>query len=63
MQGATYQSSDLSEDRFDHLLDFPGSSEVKKLLAMQEMWIQSLGWEDALEGLATHASILVWVVP
>ena len=25
------------------------------------MWVQSLGWEDALEkGLATHSSILAW---
>ena len=28
---------------------------------MQETWVRSLGWEDALEkGLATHSSILVW---
>ena len=29
---------------------FPGGSEVKNLLAMQEAqetWVQSLGWEDA----------------
>ena len=33
---------------------------VKKLPAMQETWIQSLGWEDPLEeGKATHSSILV----
>ena len=25
------------------------------------MWVQSLGWEDALgEGMATHTSILGW---
>ena len=28
---------------------FPGSSVVKNLLAMQEMQVQSLGREDALE--------------
>ena len=29
--------------------------------AMQETWVQSLDWEDALqEGMATHSSILVW---
>ena len=37
---------------------------VKNLPAMQEtqeMWIQSLGWEDPLEkGMATHSSILAW---
>ena len=28
---------------------------VKNLPAMQETWVQSLGWEDALEkGMATH---------
>ena len=37
---------------------------VKNLPAMQEMWIQSLGWEDTLEkGLATHSSILSWRIP
>ena len=35
------------------------TQQVKKLLAMQEMWIQSLGWEDPLEKvMATHSSIL-----
>ena len=28
---------------------------------MRETWIQSLGWEDALEeGMTTHSSILAW---
>ena len=37
---------------------------VKKLPAMQETWIQSLGWEDPLEeGMATHSSILAWRIP
>ena len=28
---------------------------------MQEIWIQSLGWEDPLEkGMAAHSSILAW---
>ena len=31
---------------------------------MQETWVQSLGWEDALEKeLATHSSILAWEIP
>ena len=31
---------------------------VKNPPAMQETWVQSLGWEDALEeGMATHSSI------
>ena len=33
----------------------------KTLPAMQETWVQSLGWEDPLEkGKATHSSILAW---
>ena len=31
---------------------------------MQEMWIQSLGWEDPLEKeMATHSSMLAWKIP
>ena len=34
---------------------------AKNLPAMQETWVQSLGWEDPLEkGKATHSSILAW---
>ena len=34
---------------------------VKNLPAMQETWVQSLGWEDLLEKKkATHSSILAW---
>ena len=34
---------------------------VKNLPAMQETWVQSLGWKDPLEkGIATHSSIRVW---
>ena len=37
---------------------------VKYLPAMQETWVQSLGWEDPLEkGKATHSSILAWRIP
>ena len=37
---------------------------VKNPPAMQETWVQSLGWEDPLEeGLATHFSILAWRIP
>ena len=32
---------------------------VKNLLAMWDIWVGSLGWEDALkEDIATHSSIL-----
>ena len=34
---------------------------VKNMPAMQETWVQSLGWEDHLEkGIATYSSILAW---
>ena len=37
---------------------------VKYLSAMQETWVQSLGWEDPLEKeKATHSSILDWRIP
>ena len=30
---------------------------------MEETWVQSLGWEDALEKeTATHSSILAWKI-
>ena len=37
---------------------------VKNMPAMQETWVQSLGWEDPLEkGMATHSNILAWRIP
>ena len=37
---------------------------VKNLAAMQETWVQSLGWEDPLEKeMATHSSTLAWKIP
>ena len=37
---------------------------VKSVPAMQETWVQSLGWEDPLEeGMATHCGILAWRIP
>ena len=45
-------------------LHFSGGSEVKRLLAMQELWVQSLGWEGPLEKeMETHSSILAWDIP
>ena len=44
--------------------DFPGDSVVKNARAMQETWVQSLGWEDLLEKeTATPSSILAWKIP
>ena len=37
---------------------------VKRLSAMQETWVRSLGWEDPLEKeMAAHSSILAWKIP
>ena len=33
---------------------------VKNPPAVQETWVQSLGWEDSLDGKAIHSSILAW---
>ena len=33
---------------------------VENLPAMWETWVRSLDWEDPLEGMATHSSILGW---
>ena len=37
---------------------------LKRLPAMQETWVRSLGREDPLEKeMATHSSILAWKIP
>ena len=37
---------------------------VKPLPAMQETWLQSLGWEDPVEKeMATLSNILAWEIP
>ena len=37
---------------------------VKRLPAMRETQVQSLGWEDPLEKeMATHSSTLAWRIP
>ena len=37
---------------------------VKRLSAMQETRVRSLGWEDPLEKeMAAHSSILAWRIP
>ena len=45
-------------------LGFPGGSVGKNPPAVQETWVQSLGWDDTLEEeMATHSSSLAWEVP
>ena len=42
----------------------PVAQLVKNRLAMPEMRVLSLGWEDPLEmEMATHSSILAWEIP
>ena len=37
---------------------------VKRLSAMQETRVRSLGWEDPVEKeMATHSSVLAWRIP
>ena len=37
---------------------------VKRVPAMQETWVRSLGQEDPLEKeMATHSSTLAWKIP
>jgi len=44
-------------------MGFPGCS-VGKEQEMQEMWVQSLSREDALEeGMTNHSTILAWRIP
>ena len=36
---------------------------VKNLPALQEAWVQTLGWEDSLEKeMVTRSSILAWEI-
>ena len=37
---------------------------VKNPPAMQETWVQSLGWEDALQNrMVNHSGLLAWRIP
>ena len=57
-----------TEEGIDHPLQYPWASLVAQLVknppAIQETWVQSLGWEDPLEkGMATLSSIMAWRIP
>jgi len=49
------------------ILSFPDGLAVKDLAAvqeLQEMQVQSLGWEESLEeDIANYSSILIWRIP
>ena len=51
-------------DKSLNLEGFPGGSVVKNLPVMQEMWVRSLDWEDALEKeMTTHFSFFALKIP
>ena len=46
------------------MVAFLVAQRVKNLPAMQETWVQFLGWEDPpKKEMATHSSILAWKIP
>ena len=46
------------------IIGFPGVSALKKLPAIQETQVWSLGQEDPLEKeMVTHSNILAWEIP
>ena len=54
----------MLEKSYVHLLGFLVAQMVKNPPAVQETWVQSLGWEDPLEKkMATHSGILAWKIP
>ena len=66
--GSIPGSGRSSGERIGYPLQHSWSSLVAQLVknprAMQETWVQSLGWEDTLEKWkATHSSILAWRIP
>ena len=59
-----YMGKESKKVKIEVYVGFPGGSVVKNLLAQQETWVQSLGWEDLLKKeMATHSSILAWQIP
>ena len=46
------------------LLEVLWAQTVKRLSAMQETWVRSLGWKDPFEKeMAAHSGILAWKIP
>ena len=46
------------------ILVLPLVQQVKNLPAMQETWVESLGWGDPLEkAMTTYSSVLAWRIP
>ena len=59
------KSRDITLPTSVHLVKAsPVAQKVKRLPAMRETWVQSLGWEDPLEKeTATHSCTLAWRIP
>jgi len=56
--------SDIRQRQTKMILASLVAQPVKNLPAVQETWVQPLGWEDSLEKeMATHSSILAWKNP
>ena len=63
--GSISGSGSSTEEGIGYPLQYSGASLVPQMVnnlpAMQETWVQCLGWEDSPEeGMATHFSILSW---
>ena len=64
MNTHTHTHTQIKTTSNDNHMGFPDSSVVKTPSPTQEMWVQSLHWEDPLEKeMATHSSILSWEIP
>ena len=66
--GSTPGSGRSPRERIGYPLQYSWASLVAQVVknppAMQEAWVQSLGWEDPLEeGMAAYSSILAWRIP
>ena len=54
-------NNNIVSGKFGYSLE---AQRLKRLPAMRETWVRSLGREDPLEKeLATHSSILAWRIP
>ena len=62
-QNQTRLSDFTSTFCFLNFIIFRVAQMVKRLSAMQETWVRSLGWEDPQEKeMATYSSIFAWEI-
>ena len=65
---SSHESGRSAEEGIGYPLQYSWASLVAQLVknspAIQETWVQFLGWEDSLEeSMTTHFSILAWRIP